>query len=187
MRPTPLIANRKVDTMKQQFTDSQIADFLRRSYFVVDGLWFVMTEEHRGFEEAMEQDEAVWQVMAKIQARKAKQQLGIDDGSLESLVKAFQLKLAAEGYDFEIGRQGEEFTLTISKCPWYEVLKATGRTAIAETIADRICATEFAGWIKEFSPDIEFSSLSRLCVQSDQCDACLVSFRESSKGVSSKQ
>ena len=31
--------------MAEEFTDAQIADFLRRSYFVVDGLWFVKIEE----------------------------------------------------------------------------------------------------------------------------------------------
>ena len=46
--------------MKEQFTDAQIADLLRRSYFVVDGLWFVKTEEKHGFEEAMDLDQAVW-------------------------------------------------------------------------------------------------------------------------------
>ena len=72
-------------TMKPDFTDAQIADFLRRSYFVVDGLWFVKTEEKRGFDEAMQLDEAVWEIMSKVQARKAKSLLAIKNGSLRAV------------------------------------------------------------------------------------------------------
>ena len=80
--------------MKEKFTDGQIADLLRKSYFVVNGLWFVKMEEIHGFQEAMELDEAVWGIMSKVQARKARQALGITDNSLDDLARAFQLKLA---------------------------------------------------------------------------------------------
>lgn len=164
--------------MKEQFTDAQIADFLRKSYFVVDGLWFVKTEEKRGFEEAMGQDEAVWKVMSKVQARKAKELLGITDGSLEDLARAFQLKLSAEGYDFDVESGENEVRLQVNVCPWYEVLKSSGRTHIAEIIAERICAREFVGWVKEFSPGIEFQILGRLCVEADNCCQCGMVFRK---------
>lgn len=166
--------------MKARFTDSQIADFLRRSYFVVDGLWFMKTEEKHGFDEAMDQDEAVWEVMAKIQARKARQLLGIEGDTVEDLVRAFQLKLAAEGYEFSVEYSEDEVKLLIGVCPWYEVLKSSGRSHIAETIADRICAREFAGWTKEFSTGITFEITDRLCVSSDKCRYCRMIFKKSS-------
>lgn len=164
--------------MKEQFTDTQIADFLRRSYFVVDGLWFVKTEELRGFEEAMGLDEAVWDVMSKVQARKAKAMLGIDGDSLDDLARAFQLKFAAEGYDYDIERADDEIRLIVRTCPWYEILKSSNRTAIAETIVDRICMREFAGWVREFSPRIEFEMHGRLCVSSDACSTCEFAFHK---------
>ena len=163
--------------MKEQFTDAQITDFLRRSYFVVDGLWFVKTETQHGFEEAMEQDEAVWKVMSKVQARKAREMLGITGGSLDDLARAFQLKLSAEGYDFEVESSDIEVRLNVRVCPWYEVLKSSGRTHIAQIIAERICAREFSGWASEFSPSIEFQILGRLCVESDSCCQCGMVFR----------
>ena len=163
--------------MKEQFSDAQIADFLRRSCFAVDGLWFVKTEEGHGFDDAMDVDEAVWDVMSKVQARKAKQVLSITGDSLEDLGRAFQLKLAAEGYDFDVEFTGGKVALTVRTCPWYEALKTSGRTQIAETIADRICAKEFAGWTREFSTAIEFEILGRLCVESDRCSECRMVFR----------
>lgn len=163
--------------MVEKFTDKQIADFLRKSYFVVDGLWFMKTEEAQGFEDAMDRDEAVWGVLSKIQARKAKQLLGIEGDSLADLAKAFQLKLAAEGYDFDVQETNDKVNLTINLCPWYEVLKISDRTHIAEVIANRICVREFSGWVNEFAPGIEFQIMGRLCVESDMCDVCRMSFQ----------
>jgi len=168
---------RKGSHMPEHFTDAQIADFLRRSYFVVDGLWFVKIEERRGFEEAMALDEAVWDVMSKVQARKARALLGIEGGSVEDLARAFQLKLAAEGHGFDIEVSAREAVLTVRLCPWYEILKSSGRTGIAELIADRICKREFGGWAKEFGRTIEVAFEGRLCVESDQCETCRIVFR----------
>ncbi len=163
--------------MAEQFTDSQIADFLRRSYFVVDGLWFVKIEERHGFDEAMALDEEVWDVMSKIQARKARALLRIEGDSVEDLARAFQLKLAGEGHEYEIKVSQAEAVLTVRVCPWYEILKSSGRTRIAEVIADRICKREFGGWAKEFGPGIEVAFEERLCVESDGCDTCRIVFR----------
>ncbi len=160
--------------MKEQFTDAQIADFLRRSYFVVDGLWFVKTEESRGFDEAIALDEAVWEIMSKVQARKAKSLLAIEGNSLADFARAFQLKLASEGHDYKAELTDKQFVLTIRICPWYEILKASGRTQIAEIIADRICAREFAGWKREFDLEIETRFGSRLCI--DNSETCTIKF-----------
>jgi hypothetical protein len=162
--------------MRQSFSHAQIAEFLRRSYFAVDGLWFVKAEDRHGFDEAMELDAAVWDVMSKIQARKAKSVLGIEGGSLEELANAFQLKLAAEGHDYDVERRASEVVFTVRVCPWYEILKSGNRTHIAEIIADRICRTEFAGWAREFGPDIRLEMRKRLCVESDQCSQCEIAF-----------
>jgi len=160
----------------EKFTDAQIADFLRRSYFVVDGLWFVKTEEAHGLEQAIDLDEAVWEVLSKVQARKAMSVLGIEGGGLAELGKAFQLKLSAEGYAFDAEISEDEVRLTVNMCPWFEVLKSSNRTHIAELIADRICGREYAGWTKEFGPGIELHFEGRLCVE--HCETCAIVFRK---------
>ena len=162
--------------MKETFSDARIAEFLRRSYFAVDGLWFVKIEEKHGFDEAMALDEAVWKVMSKVQARKARELTGITGDSLQDLARCFQLKFAAEGYGFDLEASEDEVRLTVTLCPWYEILTSSGRTAIAETIADRICAREFAGWTREFGGGIDLEFQGRLCVESERCDKCRIVF-----------
>lgn len=164
--------------MKEQFSDAQIADFLRRSYFVVDGLWFMKAEERLGFDQAMALDEAVWDVMSKVQARKARALLGIESNGLPDLMRAFQLKLASEAYEFEVSLENGRGIITIRVCPWFEILKSSGRTQIAEVIADRICAREYTGWITEFGGEIALEFKQRLCIERDQCETCRMVFTE---------
>ncbi|MGQ9454784.1 MAG: DUF6125 family protein [Armatimonadota bacterium] len=160
----------------QRFDDAQIADFLRRSYFAVDGLWFVKAEECFGFEQAMVLDEAVWNVMSKIQARKARAILGITASTILDLAAAFELKLAAEGYEHDVQIQDDMVRFAIRSCPWYEILKSSGRTHIAQTIAERICKREFAGWAREFGPGVEVTFEDRLCIDNEPCKLCTVVF-----------
>jgi hypothetical protein len=164
----------------KDFEDAQIADFLRRSYFAVDGLWFVKAEERFGFEEAMALDEAVWSIMSKIQARKARELLAVTGNSVANLARAFSLKLTAERYHYETRTDADANAVqfAISMCPWYEILKSSNRTHIAEIIADRICKREFAGWTREFGQDIEIEFQGRLCIEREQCDKCTIVFRQ---------
>jgi hypothetical protein len=164
--------------MNEKFTDAQIAAFLKRSYFAVDGLWFLKSEEQHGLSEAMDLDEAVWEIMPKVQAREAAKILDLEGGSLQAVQQGFEFKLTAEGYDFDVETSGDEVRFIVKTCPWYEVLKKCDRTHLAESIADRICTREFSGWTKELAPGTEFELRSRLCVESDNCECCRLVFRQ---------
>ncbi|MEN6356187.1 MAG: DUF6125 family protein [Armatimonadota bacterium] len=163
--------------MRQCFSNAQIADFLRKSYLAVDGLWFMKVEELLSQADAMDLDESVWSVMYKIQARKAREVLGLTGGSLDDLARAFQLKLTSEGYEFDAEMTEDELVITIAKCPWYEVLKSSGRTHLTETIANRICGNEFSGWTSELAENVEFVVCSGLCKESDTGNTCRLVFR----------
>lgn len=131
-----------------------IIDMLRRSYFAVDGLWFVMLEEDGGLEHALQIDERVWRVMPKIQARKARELMHAEDHTPGALARCLALKLAAEGHRYDVDfKNPDGAEIVISKCPWREILEGSGREHLGPDIADRICATEIAAWAEEFSPE----------------------------------
>lgn len=131
-----------------------IIDMLRRSYFAVDGLWFVMLEEADGLERALEVDEQVWRVMPKIQARKARELMRADGNTPGALARCMALKFAAEGHRYDISfKNPGAAEIVISRCPWRDILEDSGREHLGPKIADRICATEAAAWAAEFSPE----------------------------------
>ena len=87
-------------------TDEQKAEYFRRSYTAVDGLWFMMVEEKYGFETALELDEFVWKVLPKIQARTIKAMMNLPTG-LKGLQEAVAARLSSGGLCLRPGDPGE--------------------------------------------------------------------------------
>jgi predicted ArsR family transcriptional regulator len=150
--------------------DRTISEYLRRSYFAVDGLWFMKVEETLGFDEALRLDTVVWAILGKIQARKARELLNIEGRGVKDLVGALQLKWAAEQYTPRVAAEGNHrVEVEITACPWIELLRKSGREDVAARVADAICTTEYAAWAREFDPAIRVSFPERIC---DGCAAC---------------
>jgi len=149
--------------------DKALSEYLRRSYTALDGLWFVMVEEAYGFQQALQLDEKIWEVMPKIQARKAREVLGITGNSIADLAACFGLKLRADGHEFEVHQQPESIRFTVLRCQWLELLRSSGREHLAEQISGRICPTECRGWCAEFGDEFEFEIPQSLCSGAEVC------------------
>jgi hypothetical protein len=151
-------------------TDHRIlSEYLRRAYHAVDGLWFMRVEAERGFEHALELDQRVWEVLAKIQARKARELLGCTGNSSDELARCFALKLTADGHVFEVSVTAGEVRFSVHACPWLELLRKTGREQLAARISQTICPTEGEVWCAEFGGEYQFSISPMACAGGDEC------------------
>ena len=158
-----------------KLSDKDVAQYFRRSYTAVDGLWFMKMEERHGFEEALAVDCAVWKVLPKIQARTLKTITGMESG-IEALIHCFTAKLDMEGFRYSLTRgNGLSFTVTITGCPWREALVRSDRLNVAGQIGNHICRNEYAVWAGEFDCPVEFSMRSLMC---DGSECCSLEFRE---------
>jgi hypothetical protein len=146
-------------------TDPQaIAEYLRRSYFAADGLWFMKVEEACGFDEALRLDVEVWRVLGKIQARRAREILGVEGRALADLIAALNLKFAAEQYDYGIvSVEPERAEIEIRECPWIALLQKSGRQHLAARVAEAICSTDYEAWAREFDPALRADLPRRMC------------------------
>ncbi|MBN1324445.1 MAG: L-2-amino-thiazoline-4-carboxylic acid hydrolase [Methanotrichaceae archaeon] len=145
-----------------------MAHYFHRSFLVVDGLWFMKAEELYGFEAALDLDEMVWKVLPKIQARMLKSMLGEGDG-IDSLMKCLKVRLDLEGFDSSFEDLPNGFAITITRCPWKEIMARAGRESLNQKVGERICQAENLAWAKEFGPDIEFRREGGLCSGSSLC------------------
>lgn len=159
-------------------TDRQVAEYFHRSYKAVDGLWFVKVEQRLGFDAALDIDDEVWAVMPKIQARKLQELTGLRNG-LDALRACFTTKLVIEGFEFAEAADGDGFAVTLTRCPWYDLLLKSNRAHLAATIGDRICTTEYSTWASEFGKDLRFESGERIC---RGCATCTLRFRREPPG-----
>lgn len=156
-----------------QPTSDRVIDYWHRNYRTVDGLWFVKIEERYGFDTALEIDNDVWTVMAKIQARAVKSMLGGDRG-LKDLSEAVRVKLELEGYEFasHMGNDGS-FRIAITCCPWHDIMVRSNREHLSGRVGTLICGTEYRVWAAEFGGDISFELGDQIC---EGCDSCVIEF-----------
>ncbi len=67
-----------------------------KNWLAMDGVWFQSVESRLGMDEAMKHDAAIWERFTRIEARRAKDFLGLPDRSgLEGLEKALNLRMYA--------------------------------------------------------------------------------------------
>lgn len=154
-----------------ELTEEQKTEYFRRCYTAVDGLWFMKVEERLGFEQALQIDEAVWEVLPKIQARTLKAMMNLPSG-LGGLEQALSARLALEGFDFEIKRQDGGLEVEVKSCPWHQIMIKSGRAALSERVSDVICRVENETWAREFSEsggEISFERKARLCRDDGVC------------------
>lgn len=151
-------------------TDRMLVEYLRRAYHAVDGLWFVKVEEEHGFEEALELDRRVWEVLAKVQARKARELTQSSGCAAGALARCFGLKLTADGHDFEVETSPAAVTFRIAGCPWLALLRKSGRTDLAQRVAEAICLTEGRVWCAEFGGEWEFEMPRMACAGAAACE-----------------
>lgn len=146
----------------------QVEEYLYRSYTRVDGLWFVLAEERYGFDAALALDESVWKVMPKIQARLLQEQLDLTK-DMAGLTVALRAKLALDRYDFEINENVSGIAITLSGCPWHELIVRSGRAHLAERIGGVICGIEFPVFAQEFNCSCSGAPELRLCRDGGNC------------------
>jgi hypothetical protein len=160
-------------------TDAQKAEYFRRSYTAVDGLWFMKVEERLGFDEALRLDEAVWKVLPKIQARALKGMMHLE-GGLSGLKPALSARLELEGFEYEIEPRECGFVVIVKRCPWHDLMIKSGRGNLSEKVSDLICRVENSVWASEFSQvkgeakegegrEIGFEREERICRGEGRC------------------
>jgi predicted ArsR family transcriptional regulator len=148
-------------------TDKEIAEYFRRSFIAVDGLWFMRVEERAGFETALETDNQVWQVLPKIQARLLRSMANRGD-SPEALAECLATKLTLEGFRFTSERLADGFQIVVTGCPWHDQMVRSERAKLSERIGSRICPTEYSVWAAEFG-GLRFELGDRLCRGDKSC------------------
>jgi len=150
-------------------TDAVKAEYFKRVFETIDGLWFMKVEEEKGFEGALELDRRVWEIVPKVQARALRKLLGIEGGGPEALKAALEAKFEMEGYAAEISLSGAALEVKVKMCPWHGLMLKSGREHLAGRVGEVICGTEYPVWMKEFGVGGGFRLESLLCRDGGCC------------------
>lgn len=149
--------------------DKLVAEYFKKCFLSVDGLWFVKLEEAFSFDTALEIDVAVWKVLPKIEARTIKKLLSLSDG-IAGLRAAFDFKLLAEDYEYAIQPLGSGgFEIQVRDCPWVNHISKAGREHLLDRIADAVCPVEYETFAREFGCGITFQHVQKGCHKQHHC------------------
>ena len=151
-------------------TDRQIAEYFRRSFTAVDGLWFRKVEETLDFDRALDLDDAVWKILPKIQARMLKTMGNLGDG-LDALRECLTTRLTLDGHVFhaEQDHGANELRVIITECPWHSLMVKSGRGHLSGKVGTRICTTEYMVFASEFGANISCMLDEQICEGSGCC------------------
>ncbi|MDD4635119.1 MAG: DUF6125 family protein [Dehalococcoidales bacterium] len=153
----------------EELSDRQISQYLQRSYEAVDGLWFMKVEEKLGFDTALEIDGEVWKVLPKIQARMLKNMLRLENG-IDGLAKSLAARFNIDGFSYRLEKQADrDLNISISVCPWHQLMKKSGRVTLSGRVGDMVCAADHTAWAKEFGEDIKFHLSKQICKGDPVC------------------
>jgi hypothetical protein len=151
-----------------ELDSQQIIKYFHRCYKAVDGLWFMKVEDKIGFDSALAVDNEVWKVMPKIQARMIKSMLNLNDGP-DALFKGLTTKLELDGFKFKAEKNENGFRITITDCPWHNLMIKSGREELSGFVGSTICGTEYQVWVSEFDGTMHFKLKSQKCKQAKSC------------------
>ena len=149
-------------------SSSQIAEYFNRSYTAVDGLWFMKVEEKYGFDAALKVDDEVWKVLPKIQARMIKKFLGLAKGPA-ALFEGLKTRLELENFKFKSEKTKNGFRISVTDCPWHNLMIKSGRGNLAEKVGKKVCSTEYRVWVCELAENMKFTLKSQKCSKADYC------------------
>jgi hypothetical protein len=133
-------------------------EYFKKSYFAVDGLWFIMIEDETSFEYALELDKKVWKIMAKIQARTAMK-------LKKEFFDSFRLKWDSEGYKYHYETQ----KVIIDVCPWWEIMKKSGRADKAGRVGATICPVIYNEWARVYNAPYTINFETCMCQGDKVC------------------
>jgi hypothetical protein len=151
-----------------KLSSSQIIDYFNRSYKTVDGLWFMKVEEKHGFDDALYLDNEVWKVVPKVQARMIKSFLGLETGP-DALFEGLLTKFELDGFKITTEKNEKGFIITITDCPWHNLMIKSGREHLSAVVGETICQTEYNVWVSEFAKNMKFELKSQKCKESKNC------------------
>nr|MDO8112259.1 DUF6125 family protein [Candidatus Sigynarchaeota archaeon] len=123
--------------------DSDERETLYSALFqILDGLWFMKTEEQFGFDKALQIDRDVWKIFGQKEAQRLVKYYQ-DKGILkknDSPVKALEMLLVKSLFNktlkFHIEKTGEELFFWVDDCKTLAGMKKVGRP---ETQASTVC------------------------------------------------
>ena len=146
--------------------------FFERSFFTLDGLWMIETEEETNWKIALKIDLAVWKKLLKIIIRRLKKYLKIETNNLNDLIEILTFRWSIEGWDYELKQnECDKAEIIIKKCPYKAAMdRNPERQDKISLICKDMCIPFYKSIIRDFNTEITVKRTMYMGLGDNYCD-----------------
>ncbi|MHA2288090.1 MAG: DUF6125 family protein, partial [Promethearchaeota archaeon] len=93
--------------------------FFGKSFFTLDGLWMIETEEMTNWETALKLDVIVWKKLLNVVIRRLKKYLQLEKNDLRNLLDILTFRWSIEGWQYRVlQHENRKVKVVIDQCPY---------------------------------------------------------------------
>jgi hypothetical protein len=146
--------------------------FFERSFFTLDGLWMIETEEMTDWETALKIDVIVWRELLKVVIRRLKNYLKLEKNNLKTLVDILSFRWSIEGWEYKVlQRDYNKASIIVNQCPYKAAMdRNPERTEKQKLICKDMCIPFYKSVVKDFNDNININRTTYMGLGDNYCD-----------------
>jgi len=178
--------------MKEVNQDDKLF-FFERSFFTLDGLWMIETEEMTNWETALKIDLIVWKKLLGVVIRRLKKYLNLEKTDLTNLIKILTFRWSVEGWKYSVIQHNDDkVKILVNQCPYKSTMdRNPERKEKSSLICKNMCIPFYKTITKDFNENIDIERTGYMGLGDDYCDFTFSfdkkSLEEAEKDVSIKE
>ena len=136
--------------MKKVSQDDKLF-FFERSFFTLDGLWMIDTEEMANWETALKIDVIVWKKLLNVVIRRLKKYLQLEKNDLRNLIDILTFRWSIEGWEYRVLQpEYGKVKIVVDQCPYQAAMSRNPeRTEKQPLICKEMCIPFYKSVVKQ--------------------------------------
>jgi hypothetical protein len=146
--------------------------FFEKSFFTLDGLWMIETEEMTNWEVALKIDLSIWKELLKVVIRRMKKYLQLEKNDLNSLIDILIFRWSIEGWEYKVlQREYNKAKIIINQCPYKAAMdRNPERTEKQSLICKDMCIPLYKSVVNDFNEKIVIDRTAHMGLGDNFCD-----------------
>jgi len=146
--------------------------FFEKSFFTLDGLWMIETEDTTNWETALKLDVIVWKELLKVIFRRLKKYLQLEKNDLTNLIDILTFRWSIEGWEYKVlQHKYDKVKILVNQCPYKAAMdRNPERTEKQSLICKEMCIPFYKSTINDFNKDIIINRTEYMGLSGSYCD-----------------
>ena len=160
--------------MKKVSQDDKLF-FFERSFFTLDGLWMIDTEEMTNWETALKIDVIVWKKLLNVVIRRLKKYLQLEQNDLRNLLDILTFRWSIEGWEYKVLQlENGKVKIVVDQCPYQAAMSRNPeRTEKQPLICKEMCIPFYKSVVNDYNEKITLNRTAYKGLGDSCCDFTL--------------